>query len=59
MKTRQEMINEIIENETEVNFSDPTYIREILLTGFGGYDNMSDSEIQGEWDDLQEILNDY
>jgi hypothetical protein len=53
MKSRSEMIEELIENELEVNYSDPTYIREVLLTGLKGYESFTDAEIQTYWDEIQ------
>lgn len=54
MKTRQEMISEIIAHEIEVNFSDSTYIEDVLLTGMKGLNDMTDEEIFENWESFQE-----
>ena len=47
---REEMIEEIIERQLEVNYSDRSYVREKLYTGIKGYINMTDEELKQEYD---------
>ena len=51
--SRQDMINELISHEIEVNLSDPSMCKEMLLSGWVGYDNMSLTEITSEWEAIQ------
>jgi hypothetical protein len=51
--TREVMIAELIERDIEVNFSDTSYIREVLWVGFPGYNDLSIEQIQQEYDELQ------
>lgn len=51
--TRQQMIDEIVEHELEINFSDRSYVRELIMTGFKGLDSKTDDEIKQEWEEIQ------
>jgi hypothetical protein len=48
------MIIDCINHELEVNFTDRSYICEVLYHGLKGYDNMTDAEIKEYWDSFQE-----
>lgn len=48
--TKQDMITQLIEHELEVNFSDRTYIVEVLYSGLTGYDEMTEEEIKTHYD---------
>lgn len=50
--TREEMIKELIEHEIEVNYSDKTFIREVLLSGLTGYNDMTDEQIKEEYEQI-------
>lgn len=53
MKTREEMIDELVEHELEVNYTDPSYIRAVLREGLTGYDALTDSEVEALWKAIQ------
>lgn len=48
-KTREDVINELIEQEMDVNFSDLSYVREALEGGWVGYGNMDNEELADCW----------
>lgn len=50
--SREEMIDAPIEYELEVNYSDKSFIREILCCGIRGYGNMSDQELKDEYQEV-------
>lgn len=51
--TRREMIKALVEHEIEVNFSNMSFIRDVIHTGYVGYDMLTDEEIKSEYDYIQ------
>lgn len=47
------MIDELVEHELEVNYTDPSYIRAVLREGLTGYDALTDSEVEALWKAIQ------
>lgn len=51
--TRAEMIDFLVQMDVESNLCDHKYMRERLRTGWVGYDQLSDQEIEDEYNSLQ------
>lgn len=47
--TREEMVKYLVDHEIEVNFSNTSILKEIVRSGWKGFDNMTDDEIEYEY----------
>ena len=55
--TRQQMINAIIDHEIEVNYSDESFLREMLVCGWRGIEQWTDKEIEDRYDYIVNVYN--
>ena len=53
--SRQEMIDTLIKHEMEVNYSDLSYVREVLMTGLRGFNDYTDDELKAACDEVSEF----
>ncbi len=62
---KDQMISQLVELELEVNYSDRSFIREVLCSGIKGYDNLTDQELINEYEQIcddmggRDILNQF
>ena len=47
------MILDLVEHDIEINFVSIPFIKELMMKGFKGYENMTNEEITKLWEKIQ------